>query len=88
MVDDAHALASSGRTKRHGFSFWTYLSGGFFMGTFSKSLASIGGFIAGDASVINYLKHNSRALILSSLPPASLASVSTAIDIMLKSRNA
>ncbi|HPN30806.1 MAG TPA: pyridoxal phosphate-dependent aminotransferase family protein [bacterium] len=53
------------------------------MGTFSKSLASIGGFIAADEDIIHYLKHNSRAFIFSaSMPPSSVASVLAALDIM------
>jgi 7-keto-8-aminopelargonate synthetase-like enzyme len=53
------------------------------MGTFSKSLASVGGFIAADEPLIHYLKHKSRALIFSaSLPPASTASVLAALKIM------
>ena len=53
------------------------------MGTFSKSLASLGGFIAADKETINYLKHNSRSLIFSaSITPASAASVLAALDIM------
>ena len=53
------------------------------MGTFSKSLASLGGFIAADKETINYLKHNSRSLIFSaSMTPASAASVLAALDIM------
>ncbi len=53
------------------------------MGTFSKSLASIGGFIAADKDVINYIKHNSRSLIFSaSMTPSSAASVLAAIEIM------
>ena len=54
------------------------------MGTFSKSFGSLGGFIAADFDIINYLKHNARSLIFSaSMPPANVASVSCAIDIML-----
>jgi 8-amino-7-oxononanoate synthase len=54
------------------------------MGTFSKSLASLGGFIASDKDTINYIKHNSRTLIFSaSMTPASAASVLAAIDIMV-----
>ena len=55
------------------------------MGTFSKSFGSLGGFIAGDRSVINYLRHTSRSLIFSaSMPPANVAAASKAIDIMLE----
>src|SRR6195952_3617225 len=53
------------------------------MGTFSKSLASLGGFIAADAETIDYLKHRARALMFSaSMPPASVASVIAALDII------
>jgi 7-keto-8-aminopelargonate synthetase-like enzyme len=53
------------------------------MGTFSKSLASLGGFIAGHADIIDYLRHRARALIFSaSMTPASVASVIAALDII------
>jgi 7-keto-8-aminopelargonate synthetase-like enzyme len=53
------------------------------MGTFSKSLASLGGFIAADKDTINFLKHNSRSLIFSaSMTPSSAATVLAALDIM------
>jgi 7-keto-8-aminopelargonate synthetase-like enzyme len=53
------------------------------MGTYSKSLASIGGFISGSADVIHYIKHFARSLIFSaSPPPASVAAVSAAVDII------
>lgn len=53
------------------------------MGTFSKSLASVGGFLAGSEDMIHYLKHHSRPLIFSaSLPPASAATVLEALKIM------
>ena len=52
-------------------------------GTFSKSLASIGGFVAAE-TVIHYLKHNSRPLIFSaSLPPASTAATLAALDVII-----
>jgi 7-keto-8-aminopelargonate synthetase-like enzyme len=55
------------------------------MGTFSKSFASIGGFIAGDEDVLHYIKHNSRALIFSaSMPPAATATVIACLDILQK----
>ncbi|MBK8886251.1 MAG: pyridoxal phosphate-dependent aminotransferase family protein [Saprospiraceae bacterium] len=55
------------------------------MGTFSKSLASIGGFIAADLDTINYLKHNARSLIFSaSIAPANAASVIAAVDLIQK----
>ncbi|MCR5519761.1 MAG: pyridoxal phosphate-dependent aminotransferase family protein [Bacteroidales bacterium] len=84
MVDDAHGLGVFGREGRgtadhFGLTDKTDL----IMGTFSKSFGSLGGFIAGDHTVINYLKHNSRSLIFSaSMPPANVAAVSAALDIM------
>ncbi|MEJ5264404.1 MAG: pyridoxal phosphate-dependent aminotransferase family protein [Bacteroidales bacterium] len=84
MIDDAHAIGvlgenGSGTASHFGLTDQVDL----IMGTFSKSLASLGGFIAADASIINYLKHNSRSLIFSaSITPASAASVLAAIDIM------
>jgi 7-keto-8-aminopelargonate synthetase-like enzyme len=53
------------------------------MGTFSKSLATIGGFIASSFAVINYLKHNARSLIFSaSIAPSNTASVIAALDLI------
>lgn len=84
MVDDAHALGVLGKngagTADH-FGLTNQVD--LIMGTFSKSMASLGGFIAADSSVINYIKHNSRSLIFSaSMTPASAASVLAAIEIM------
>lgn len=84
MIDDAHSIGvlgenGSGTASHFGLTDKVDL----IMGTFSKSLASLGGFIAADASIINYLKHNSRSLIFSaSITPASAASVLAAIEIM------
>jgi 7-keto-8-aminopelargonate synthetase-like enzyme len=53
------------------------------MGTFSKSLASLGGFVAGDEDVIDFIKHRARSLLFSaSMTPASVASVIAALDII------
>jgi 8-amino-7-oxononanoate synthase len=53
------------------------------MGTFSKSLASVGGFVAGERAVIDYLKHTARPFVFSaSLPAASVAAVAAALEIM------
>jgi 7-keto-8-aminopelargonate synthetase-like enzyme len=53
------------------------------MGTFSKSLAAVGGFVVGDSKVIDYIKHNARSLMFSAAPPpASVASVIKAIEII------
>lgn len=84
MIDEAHSLGvfgdkGKGLCNHFGVSDDVDL----IMGTFSKSLATIGGFIAADNDTINYLKHNSRTLIFSaSITPASTASVLTAIDVM------
>ena len=54
------------------------------MGTFSKSFASLGGFIATDATITNFLRHHSRSYIFTaSITPASTAAVEAALDIML-----
>ena len=84
MVDDAHSLGVFGKngtgTASH---FGLTKDVDLIMGTFSKSLASLGGFIAADKEVINFLKHNSRSLIFSaSMTPPSVASVLAALDIM------
>lgn len=85
MIDDAHSIGvigknGSGTASHFGLTDRVDL----IMGTFSKSLASLGGFIASDKYTINYLKHNSRSLIFSaSMTPASAASVLAAIDIMV-----
>lgn len=85
MVDDAHALGVLGDCGRGTASHFNATEDvDLIMSTFSKSLGSLGGFIAADKDIINYLKHNSRSLIFSaSMPPANIATVSTAIDIML-----
>jgi 8-amino-7-oxononanoate synthase len=84
MVDDAHSIGVLGKngsgTASH---FGLTGSVDLIMGTFSKSLASLGGFIASDKYTINYIKHNSRTLIFSaSMTPASAATVLAAIEIM------
>ena len=85
MVDDAHSIGvlgqnGSGTASHFGLTDQVHL----IMGTFSKSLASLGGFIASDAATIDYLKHNSRPLIFSaSMSPANAAAVMAAVDIMV-----
>jgi 7-keto-8-aminopelargonate synthetase-like enzyme len=84
MVDDAHALGvlgenGAGTAAHFGLTDEVEL----IMGTFSKSLASLGGYIAADKEVINFIKHNSRPLIFSaSMTPASAATALAALDIM------
>ena len=86
MIDDAHGLGvvgknGSGTASHFGLTDKVDL----IMGTFSKSFGSLGGFIAGDKTVINYLKHNSRTLIFSaSMTPAATAAASKALDIMIE----
>ena len=85
MLDDAHALGVIGEGGRGTASHFGLTDKvDLIMGTFSKSFGSLGGFIAGNSEVINFIKHNSRSLIFSaSMPPANVAAVSKAIDIML-----
>lgn len=84
MVDDAHGLGvigenGAGTASHFGLTNEVDLT----MGTFSKSLASLGGFIAADAPTIEYLKHHARSLIFSaSMTPASTASALAALDII------
>ena len=86
MVDDAHGvgvLGAQGRGTSDHFGVTDRVQ--LIMGTFSKSLASVGGFIAADAETIHFIQHIARSLIFSaSMPPASCASVSAAIDVMLE----
>ncbi len=84
MVDDAHGigvLGATGRGTAEHFDMENDVD--LVMGTYSKSLASIGGFIAGSEDVIHYIKHFARSLIFSaSPPPSTVASVSAALDII------
>jgi len=84
MLDDAHAigvLGDGGRGTAEHFGLENEVD--LIMGTFSKSLAAIGGFVAGPSDVISWIKHVARSMIFSaSLPPSLVASVSTALDII------
>jgi 8-amino-7-oxononanoate synthase len=84
MVDDAHGIGVLGNTGRGTAEhFGLEKEVDLIMGTYSKSLASIGGFIAGEEKVVHYIKHFARALIFSaSPPPASIAAVNAAIEII------
>ena len=84
FVDDAHGLGVMGKGGRGTASHFGLTDEvDMIMGTFSKSLASIGGFIATDKDTINFLKHNARSLIFSaSIAPANAASVIAAVDLI------
>lgn len=84
MIDEAHGLGVMGDHGRGVCNhFGLTKDVDLIMGTFSKSLAAIGGFIAGDASIINYLRHNSRPYIFSaSNTPAATAAAQAALHIM------
>lgn len=84
MVDDAHGigvLGEQGRGTASHFGLTDRVD--LIMGTFSKSLASLGGFVATDAATIKYLKHHSRALMFSAgMPPSNVGAVMAALEIM------
>ncbi|MGC8964082.1 MAG: aminotransferase class I/II-fold pyridoxal phosphate-dependent enzyme [Brevinematia bacterium] len=85
MVDDAHGMGVLGGKYGQGtvHHFGLDHEVDIIMSTFSKSFASIGGFVAGSERLINYLKHKARALIFSASPtPATVATVSKVIDII------
>ena len=84
MVDDAHSLGVIGHNGAGTASHFGVTDDvDLIMGTFSKSFASLGGFIASDAQTIDYMKHRARSLMFSaSMPPASVASVIAALDII------
>ena len=85
MVDEAHGIGVLGKQGRGTCDhFGVTEDVDLIMGTFSKSFASIGGFIASDKETINYLRHNSRSYIFSaSNTPAATAAAGAALDIML-----
>jgi len=84
VVDDAHAIGylgptGAGTAEHFGMTDRVPLT----VGTFSKSFASIGGFVAGPEAVVHYLRHHARSLIFSaSMPPAAVATVLAALDII------
>jgi 8-amino-7-oxononanoate synthase len=84
MVDDAHGVGVLGKTGRGTAEhFGLEKEVDIIMGTYSKSMASIGGFVTANEDVIHYVKHTSRPLIFSaSPPPASVASVIAALDVI------
>ena len=84
LIDDAHAvgvIGKGGRGTASEFNLENEVD--LTMGTFSKTFASLGGFVAGEAKAINYIKHHSAALIFSASPtPASVAAALAALDIL------
>ncbi len=83
MVDDAHAMGVLGGGRGTAAHFGMTEDVDLIMSTFSKSFASIGGFISGDYDVIDYVKHHARSLIFSaSIPPANTATVLAVLEIM------
>lgn len=83
MVDDAHAIGILGGGRGSAAHFGLTKEVDLVMSTFSKSFASLGGFIAGDEYVIHYIKHHARALIFSaSIPPANAAAALAALQVM------
>ncbi len=84
LIDDAHAVGVIGKGGRGTASeFNLEKEVDLTMGTFSKTFASLGGFVAGPERVINYLKHHSSALIFSASPtPAAVAAALAALDIL------
>ncbi len=86
LVDDAHGVGVVGRGGRGtGHHFGVEKDVDLIIGTFSKSLASIGGFIAGSADVIEWTKHFGRPGVFSaSLPPASVMAATTALEVLME----
>lgn len=84
MVDDAHGIGVMGKNGRGTAEhFGVEDDVDLVMGTFSKSFASLGGFVAGEKKVISYIKHFARSLIFSaSITPASVATVLATLDII------
>jgi 8-amino-7-oxononanoate synthase len=83
MVDDAHGLGVMGDGRGTAVHFGVTDQVDLIMSTFSKSFASLGGFIAGDEQVVHYIKHHARSLIFSaSIPAANAAAALAALQIM------
>lgn len=84
LIDDAHSVGVIGKGGRGTASEFDLVDKvDMTMGTFSKTFASLGGFVAGDAKVIDYIKHHSAALIFSASPtPSSVAAAMAALEIL------
>ncbi|HNP93382.1 MAG TPA: aminotransferase class I/II-fold pyridoxal phosphate-dependent enzyme [Rectinema sp.] len=82
-VDDAHSIGVLGDGHGTAWHFGLTDKVDIIMGTFSKSFASLGGFVAGDRDVINYIKHTARSFMFSaSLPAPNTMAALAALDIM------
>jgi len=83
MVDDAHATGVLGGGRGTAAHFNLTADVDLIMSTFSKSFASLGGFIAGDEDVVHFIKHNARSMIFSaSIPPSNAAAALAALHVM------
>jgi 8-amino-7-oxononanoate synthase len=83
MVDDAHAMGVLGGGRGTAAHFNLTSETDLIMSTFSKSFASLGGFIAGDEPIVHYIKHHARAVIFSaSIPPSNTAAALAALHVM------
>lgn len=85
IVDDAHATGIIGKTGRGTCEYFGLENGevDLVVGTCSKTFATVGGFVVGDADVIHYIRHNARSQIFSAaLPPASVASINKALELI------
>lgn len=83
MIDDAHGIGVTGGGRGTAYHFDLTDEVDLIMGTFSKSFASIGGFIAGSADIIHYIQHHARSLIFSAaLPAPNVMAVLKALDII------
>ena len=85
MVDDAHSIGVLGDGRGTAAYFGVTDQVDLIMGTFSKSFASLGGFIAGDEDVIHYIQHHARSMIFSaSIAPANAAAALAALEVMIE----
>ncbi|MCO6449860.1 MAG: pyridoxal phosphate-dependent aminotransferase family protein, partial [Caldilineales bacterium] len=83
MVDDAHAVGVLGGGRGTSAHFGVTDDVDLIMSTFSKSFASLGGFVAGDEQVIHYIQHHARSFLFSAaIPPANTAAALAALDVM------
>jgi 7-keto-8-aminopelargonate synthetase-like enzyme len=83
MVDDAHGMGVMGGGHGTTAEFGLTNDVDLIMSTFSKSFASLGGFIAGDEAIVHYIKHHARSLIFSaSIPPSNAAAALAALQVM------